>query len=250
MGTEDSPFPWKATITLEGGRDSYEIPVFGAKVIAVRDALIDLHGLPSVAWTRLAQTAYVGNSTIKLESPVDWSAGDEIVITSTEFDQLEAEQVTIAAVRDSMHVPVYKTMLGPIATGNTRLFLDVFRHIGRAQAYRHFDWLAKASASPPFFSLSPSRHLLAVLIGFAEASAARSLAHFRSNAWTSMRWWRFSSIAVLLLRSRSQASRFATPGRTLGSPLCKYVGSSPSTVFSTETPLKLLRVCFRTPRTL
>ena len=100
VGTEDSPFPWKATITLEGGRDSYEIPVFGAKVIAVRDSLIDMHGLPSVAWTRLAETAYAGNNTLRLLEPCDWSVGDEIFVTSTGFSQHETEPLTIAAVRD------------------------------------------------------------------------------------------------------------------------------------------------------
>ena len=43
VGTEQEPFPNKATITLTGDRDSYELPVYGAKCLAVRDAILDLH---------------------------------------------------------------------------------------------------------------------------------------------------------------------------------------------------------------
>lgn len=55
-------------ITLEGDRNSLEIPVYGAKCLAIRDAILDLHGIPSSAgpWVRLADNAYAGNSTLTL----------------------------------------------------------------------------------------------------------------------------------------------------------------------------------------
>lgn len=68
MGSEDKPFPHKAVITLEGDRNSLELPVYGAKCLAIRDAILDLHGLSSSAgpWVRLAENAYAGNSTLTL----------------------------------------------------------------------------------------------------------------------------------------------------------------------------------------
>ena len=41
-----------------------------------------------------------GNNTLSLQRPVDWEAGDSIILTSTSFDQYETETHTIAAVRD------------------------------------------------------------------------------------------------------------------------------------------------------
>ena len=64
VGTEQEPFPNKATITLTGDRDSYELPVYGAKCLAVRDAILDLHGLPQRPWTRLSQSVHALNDTI------------------------------------------------------------------------------------------------------------------------------------------------------------------------------------------
>mgnify|MGYP003307879992 FL=1 len=96
VGTEQEPFPNKATITLTGDRDSYELPVYGAKCLAVRDAILDLHGLPQRPWTRLSQSVHALNDTIFVQDPVDWKVGDRIFITSTSFDPMETEERTIA----------------------------------------------------------------------------------------------------------------------------------------------------------
>lgn len=57
----------------------------GSKAIGVRGGL-DLHGQsPGVHWTRLGQTANVGDNEIVLEEEVDWNVGDEIVITTTGY---------------------------------------------------------------------------------------------------------------------------------------------------------------------
>ena len=37
---------------VEGTRNTYEIPVYGAKCIGVRNGILDMHGKPAVAWTR------------------------------------------------------------------------------------------------------------------------------------------------------------------------------------------------------
>jgi len=57
-------------ITLTGDRNSYELPVYGAKALAVRDAILDLHGMPGKRpWTRLSETVLAGNNTIHLVDP-------------------------------------------------------------------------------------------------------------------------------------------------------------------------------------
>ncbi|TPP64918.1 hypothetical protein FGIG_04510 [Fasciola gigantica] len=84
IGTEAEPHPSQATVTLFGHVREKELPLFGAKVLALRNGTFDLHGMPRVVtWTRLAQTADVGSQTLVLTNPVDWQPGEKIVITST-----------------------------------------------------------------------------------------------------------------------------------------------------------------------
>ena len=44
VGTEDEPFEHKAIITLHGHHRSRELPIYGTKVLAVRDGALELHG--------------------------------------------------------------------------------------------------------------------------------------------------------------------------------------------------------------
>ncbi|XP_040210792.1 fibrocystin-L-like [Rana temporaria] len=101
VGTEAAPFQHKAIITLHGHIRSPELPVYGAKTLAVRQGTLDLHGIPvPVTWTRLAQTAEAGSSTLFLQQSVTWKAGDEIVIASTghRHSQSQNEKMTIQSV--------------------------------------------------------------------------------------------------------------------------------------------------------
>ncbi|MBN3294523.1 PKHL1 protein, partial [Polypterus senegalus] len=101
IGTEAAPFQHKAIITLYGQLRSPELPVYGAKTLAVREGVLDLHGIPiPVTWTRLAQTANAGSSTLQLQQPVTWNVGDEIVIASTgnRLSQGENELMVIQSI--------------------------------------------------------------------------------------------------------------------------------------------------------
>lgn len=53
----------------------------------------------NVHWTRLKQTLAVDSSTIQLVEPVDWSVGDEIVITTTTFEPRQAEKFIIKEIK-------------------------------------------------------------------------------------------------------------------------------------------------------
>ncbi|KAA0710212.1 Fibrocystin-L Polycystic kidney and hepatic disease 1-like protein 1 [Triplophysa tibetana] len=103
IGTEQQPFQHKAIITLHGHLRSKELPVYGAKTLAVREGVLDLHGIPvPVTWTRLSQTAQNGSSILTLMDAVTWKTGDEIVIASTgnRHSQRENELRRIASVSD------------------------------------------------------------------------------------------------------------------------------------------------------
>ncbi len=45
IGTEQAPFQHKAIITLHGHLRSTELPVYGTKTLAVREGVLDLHGM-------------------------------------------------------------------------------------------------------------------------------------------------------------------------------------------------------------
>ncbi|XP_012578380.1 PREDICTED: fibrocystin-L [Condylura cristata] len=114
IGTEASPFQHQAVITLHGNLRSPELPVYGAKTLAVREGILDLHGLPvPVVWTRLAHTAKAGERTLILQEAVTWKAGDKIVIASTghRHSQRENEKMTIASVSaDGKHITLTNTL--------------------------------------------------------------------------------------------------------------------------------------------
>ena len=84
IGTEDKPYESNAVITMHGNVRCTEMPVFGCKVIGVREGSLDLHGkyIP-VTWTHLAQTAEPDDKTITLKQPVTWKSGDHIAIATT-----------------------------------------------------------------------------------------------------------------------------------------------------------------------
>ena len=44
VGTETEPFQHKGIITLHGHHRSRELPIYGTKVLAVRNGTLDLHG--------------------------------------------------------------------------------------------------------------------------------------------------------------------------------------------------------------
>jgi hypothetical protein len=73
----------------------------GAKVLALRDGIVDMHGKSVVrTWTRLASTANVGSSQLTIVEGVDWPVGSRIVIATTGdyLSQGQTETRTITAI--------------------------------------------------------------------------------------------------------------------------------------------------------
>jgi hypothetical protein len=112
VGSAGRPFSHDAVIRLHGSRQSPTVIVansrfLGNKMLAVLGQL-DLHGVnPEAAWVKLGATVEPGMSTMRMAVPVDWSAGDRLVITSTEYDASQYEDRIIESVSaDGMVVNV------------------------------------------------------------------------------------------------------------------------------------------------
>jgi hypothetical protein len=135
IGTESNPFLHNAKITMYGSVRSIELPIFGSKVIALREGTIDMHGRPvGVTWTHLGQTASAGDTTVTLKEPVIWGVGSQIVIASTgdHLSQGENEVKTITAVSADKKT---LTLDSPLA--NTHL--SVTRFVGSGINSRQVD---------------------------------------------------------------------------------------------------------------
>ena len=100
VGREATPFAHTATITLHGKPTvTPELPLFGAKNIAVHGGTLDMHGTPTVpSWTQLGETAEVGATAIVLHELVNWRVGQRLAIASSNFSAHEAEEVTITSL--------------------------------------------------------------------------------------------------------------------------------------------------------
>jgi len=98
IGTEANPFQHKATITLTDNNEGEQLMGMGDRGIMLSGGTLNLHGNRTNAWTKLANTAEAGATTIEVLDASQWVAGDEIVLASTDFDPRQAERRTIAAV--------------------------------------------------------------------------------------------------------------------------------------------------------
>lgn len=128
IGTREQPFQHHAQITMYGSLRSIELPIFGAKVIALRNGTIDFHGLPvGVTWTHLSSTASAGSNTITLKEPVIWPVGSEIVIATTgsKTRQQESEKRRIVSKSADNRTLTLDSVLGYDHLAETRTVNDV-----------------------------------------------------------------------------------------------------------------------------
>src|SRR5207253_2451662 len=100
IGTEARPHTRKATITLTNNVPNEEpVKDMGDRGIMIMGGTLNLHGDRTHTWTKLAQTAAAGGTSIQVVDATGWRVGDEIVLASTDFDPRQAERRTIAAIR-------------------------------------------------------------------------------------------------------------------------------------------------------
>src|SRR5678810_528586 len=107
IGTEAKPHTRKATITLTDNVKGEDIGVPAATVASERvdrgimlmGGTLNLHGDRKHTWTKLANTADAGSTSIQVLDASGWRVGDEIVLASTDFDPRQAERRTISAIK-------------------------------------------------------------------------------------------------------------------------------------------------------
>lgn len=97
-GSVEEPFQHQLIITLTGENRDEDIMGSGSKFLGVMGGTLELHGQPRTSWLRLGETAPAGTTQIVLEQPVDWRTGDRIVISSTDYEPAQAEEVIIKAI--------------------------------------------------------------------------------------------------------------------------------------------------------
>lgn len=98
-GTEDAPYQHKLTFTMHGGYYGKQLPHFGNKGIGCLNCKFNMHGqVRTPTWTMLESTISPGDVTFDVLVPVDWVAGEHIVIAGTGFDHYESEEMVIASV--------------------------------------------------------------------------------------------------------------------------------------------------------
>jgi len=174
VGTESTPFQHQAIITMYGQLRSIELPICkldvlisiyssflldGAKVLALREGTIDLHGQTiNQIWTHLNATANSGSSQITLCQPVNWFVGNQIVIATTGdyLSQTESEVRTITSISSdgltlTLDTPLNYTHLGITQTvGSTTI--DLRAEVGLLS----HNVLFQGSVTPTFNQVIPA----------------------------------------------------------------------------------------------
>jgi len=85
---------------IYGEKYTPSIPVYGNKVIAIREGIIEAHGSPvSKVWTELLETAEAGQQSIVVKGQLNgWKEGDSIAIAASGMQYLESEDVIIKSI--------------------------------------------------------------------------------------------------------------------------------------------------------
>src|SRR5262245_54844418 len=106
IGTEKAPHTRKATITFTNNVKDEDISGVGGtndkvdRGIMLMGGTLNLHGENRQnTWTKLANTANAGSTSIEVLNAAGWRVGDEIVLASTDFNPRQAERRTISAIR-------------------------------------------------------------------------------------------------------------------------------------------------------
>jgi len=99
IGSEAKPHTRNATITFTNTVPNEDVMAgMGDRGIMISGGTLNLHGDRTHTWTKLANTAKAGSTSIEVLDASGWRVGDEIVLASTDFDPRQAERRTISAI--------------------------------------------------------------------------------------------------------------------------------------------------------
>lgn len=99
-GTESEPYRQRAVITLFGTDRNLNVMGMGGKAIAVLGGgLLKMHGEPRLAWTRIAQSAAAGATSIQTADPaLTWRPGDQLLLVASGYDPRQSQVVTVTGI--------------------------------------------------------------------------------------------------------------------------------------------------------
>ncbi|KAJ3227695.1 Fibrocystin-L [Clydaea vesicula] len=96
IGSKDVPYINQGRIRLWGNIRTKPLPIYGSKVLALRNGQLDIFGAPlNSTWTHLEKTAEKNSNELSLNTFVDWPVGGKIVVASTSFNPHDAETAHI-----------------------------------------------------------------------------------------------------------------------------------------------------------
>ena len=97
-GSPSRPHTRNATITLTDTVPGENINGMGDRGILLVGGVLILHGDQENSWTKLAETASAGSSSIHVLDASGWRAGDTLVIASTDYNPRQAETRRITGI--------------------------------------------------------------------------------------------------------------------------------------------------------
>ncbi|MFC4455570.1 G8 domain-containing protein [Deinococcus sonorensis] len=99
VGSEARPYVHRAVIELTDTVPDENVMGMGDRLIGVMGGRLDLHGEARTSWTRLAQTARTGSTTLTVQDAPDWRPGDLLALATTDFDSAQTETVAVRSVQ-------------------------------------------------------------------------------------------------------------------------------------------------------
>ncbi|GAX81122.1 hypothetical protein CEUSTIGMA_g8556.t1 [Chlamydomonas eustigma] len=102
-GTPSTPYAGpNAKITLWGPPGATELPIYGSKVVGVRQGWFILHGQHKTpVWTQLNATANTDDTSITVNGIVNWVPGDRIAISSSSVYATDVDEAIIVSVTNN-----------------------------------------------------------------------------------------------------------------------------------------------------
>ncbi|KAM3136087.1 hypothetical protein pb186bvf_011892 [Paramecium bursaria] len=105
IGSSDQPYQSRAETTLRGEYNDTQLIGFGNKVLGCYQCNLQIFGKPKTpVWTLLNKTIEIGDNQVLLDERVNWNIGDQIVVTSSDFDQKQSETKRIIDIQQDNHL--------------------------------------------------------------------------------------------------------------------------------------------------
>ncbi len=133
IGSPNNPIPENVTATIRLAYFDDHDPSCAPGIIS-HGGRMDFHGAPiDKTWVKLGATMQPGANTVTLAEPVDWKAGDQIIVTASEKDPTASRNSSLSFLKGDMVPQTEKFTINKISNGGRTLTLSgtlQFKHFG------------------------------------------------------------------------------------------------------------------------